>query len=222
MKSSVFILALLTVASIWVPGAYADQSKETSALQERQVQSRTFSGLAEEQILSATVNVLQDMGYQIDDSESALGVITASKTHLVRDKYQLEAKALAWRDSLPNKELTEEDCSAPFAALLTGEFFSKLVDSFHCSTIKDIAPIAERQIIRASVTINKSNKRSGTDASTQNSWLVRIIFQASSIRPLKAGDPVSEFDAQVLKDPSLYQAFFNKLSKAIFIEAQDL
>lgn len=213
---------LAVVLCVLGTSAFGESANERTALQDRVIQSKKYVGLSESQILSATVNVLQDMGYQVDDSEAALGIITASKTNSIDDQLGLEAKALEWRDSLPNKELTDEDCGAPFASILTGQFFSKLVDSFHCSTIRDLAPIARRQIIRVSVAINKSSNSLHAKESTSETWIVRVNFQTSYIAPRKAGEEAQEFDAKAIKDPVLYQGFFNKLSKSVFIEAQDL
>ncbi len=50
-----------------------------SPLEIRTLQSRRFRAPSEKEILAATIAVLQDMEYNIDRVESALGVITASK-----------------------------------------------------------------------------------------------------------------------------------------------
>ena len=51
-----------------------------TSLQERQIQTRLFATSNEEKIQRASAQVLQDLGFQIDESESRLGVIVASKT----------------------------------------------------------------------------------------------------------------------------------------------
>lgn len=48
-------------------------------LQDRQIQSRTYKNIKEESILAASAAVLQDMGYTLSESETRLGVITATK-----------------------------------------------------------------------------------------------------------------------------------------------
>lgn len=50
-----------------------------SPLETRNLQSRRFRAPSEQEILAATIAVLQDMEYNIDRIESSLGVITASK-----------------------------------------------------------------------------------------------------------------------------------------------
>lgn len=51
----------------------------STALEDRQLQSRRFDTLDETGILAAAVGVLQDLGYALDISNADLGVLTASK-----------------------------------------------------------------------------------------------------------------------------------------------
>ena len=53
---------------------------EESSLEIRALQSRTYQGPTEQQILSASIGVLQDMEYNIDEIEKPLGILTATKT----------------------------------------------------------------------------------------------------------------------------------------------
>jgi hypothetical protein len=48
-------------------------------LAQRNIETRKYEGLAEEVILAASANVLQDLGYNLDNSETKLGLISASK-----------------------------------------------------------------------------------------------------------------------------------------------
>lgn len=50
-----------------------------SALQTRELQTREYSSVSDDAILSASMAVLQDMGYAIDEIEKELGVLSASK-----------------------------------------------------------------------------------------------------------------------------------------------
>ena len=49
------------------------------SLQLRQLQTRRIDGSDEKALLAACVGVLQDLGFNIDESETRLGVIVASK-----------------------------------------------------------------------------------------------------------------------------------------------
>lgn len=48
-------------------------------LQQRQVETRRYDGIKEADLLSACANLLQDLGFQLENSESKLGVLTAVK-----------------------------------------------------------------------------------------------------------------------------------------------
>ena len=50
-----------------------------SALELREIQSRTYEDVSDIEILSASSGVLQDLGYAIDEVEKELGVLSASK-----------------------------------------------------------------------------------------------------------------------------------------------
>lgn len=50
-----------------------------NSLKERQLQTRRFDTLEENKILSASASVLQDLGFNIDESETDLGLIVCSK-----------------------------------------------------------------------------------------------------------------------------------------------
>ena len=94
------------------------------ALQERQLQTRRFDDISEEKLLAASAGVLQDLGFNLDESETELGLVVASKRRSVHrtatasiaqlleiftdieipfDKEQrIRASLVSWPD--PNKE----------------------------------------------------------------------------------------------------------------------
>ncbi len=51
-----------------------------TAMADRQMQARRFGTKDEEKLQRASAQVLQDLGFQIDESETKLGVIVASKS----------------------------------------------------------------------------------------------------------------------------------------------
>lgn len=57
------------------------------ALEQRQQQSRKFENTTERDILVASAAVLQDLGFDIDESETKLGLIAASKSRTAREPY---------------------------------------------------------------------------------------------------------------------------------------
>ena len=77
-KTILISVLLLSITACTVNPIGAFKLSQTS-LQEREMQSREYSQLKEEDILSASAAVLQDMGYTISESETRLGIITATK-----------------------------------------------------------------------------------------------------------------------------------------------
>jgi hypothetical protein len=67
-----------------------------TSFQQRQIETRRFDGISESDLLAACAAVLQDLGFNIDNSESRLGLITASKDRSAWDTNQfLRGLALA-------------------------------------------------------------------------------------------------------------------------------
>jgi len=63
-------------------------------LERRNLQTRRFDGISEEAILAASAGVLQDLGFNLDESEATLGVIVASKQRTAREPLQMARKIL--------------------------------------------------------------------------------------------------------------------------------
>ena len=58
------------------------------SLQKRQLQSKRFSTLDESNMLIASIEVLQDMGFMINETESKLGMIIAEKNRETDNRTQ--------------------------------------------------------------------------------------------------------------------------------------
>ena len=78
-KSALFLIALLCLSACaqTVPKEALELSPES--LQQRQMQTRRFDTNNETKLLTASAQVLQDLGFTVEDSETKLGVIAASK-----------------------------------------------------------------------------------------------------------------------------------------------
>lgn len=84
--SIVFVVLVLSACQQTMP---KDSFKLTpEAMQNRQIETRNFSTKDETIILSASAGVLQDLGYTLDESETKLGVIVASKDRKTDNKGQ--------------------------------------------------------------------------------------------------------------------------------------
>ena len=140
-------------------------------VEDRQLQTRRFDTMDEAEILSASAALLQDLGFGIDESETKLGLIAASKERDATDAGQIMGAAV-------------------MAAL------------FGVATSID-----DYQKIRASIVTRPVAGRIH----------VRVTFQRA----------VWDTDGRLsrlerLDEPEMYEGFFEKLSKAVFLEAHEI
>ncbi len=148
------------------------------SMKQRQIQTRKFDAKNGKEILSASVGVLQDLGFTIRDSESKVGVISASKTA-----------------DATNPGMT--------ALAVTADILSALGGRYSNSTQQQ----DKSQEIRGSVVTIPS--------SDPSKMLVRATFQR--VVTNVAGQ-VSRLET--IDDPKIYDGFFEKLSKSVFLEAE--
>ncbi len=144
------------------------------SLEKRQLQTRRLDSGNEAMLLSASAAVLQDLGYTLDESETELGLIVASK-----DRDATEAGQVV---------------GALLFAVLTGA----------------VVPIDQNQRIRVSL-VTRPYGEQGT------STVVRVTFQRIVWNTHNEITKLEQLD-----DPGLYQEFFEKLSKSVFLEAHEI
>jgi hypothetical protein len=143
------------------------------SLERRQAQTRVFETDNEAELLSASAALLQDLGFNLDESEVDLGVIVGSK----------------------RRDATEADQVA--ASIVLAALFFVAV------------PWDDEQKIRASVITRQLKDRNG--------FAVRLTMQR-----IVWNTQGQVTTTEPLDDPEMYQEFFSKLSKAVFLEAQEL
>jgi len=145
-----------------------------ATLEDRQLQTRLFDTSDEAKVLSASASLLQDLGFNLDESETDLGLLVSSKERDATDGGQV---ALAL-----------------FVAAFSGSNM----------------PIDSHQKIRAAVVTSPSGE-GGSRTS------VRVTFQRL------IWDTYGQVSKrEKLNDPAMYQEFFDKLSKAVFLEAHGI
>ncbi|AJF06296.1 hypothetical protein [Geoalkalibacter subterraneus] len=170
---SIFLVGAFLVAGCQtIPKDALTLSPESLA--ERQMQTRKYETKDEGKILAACAGLLQDMGFNIDESETNLGLITASKQRSAENAGQI--------------------VTAVIVAALGGGAMA----------------VDKEQKMRASVVTRPIGDQ-------ENYIAVRVTFQRI----------VWNTQGQVTKsesiiDPAVYQEFFDKLSKAIFLEGQEI
>jgi len=145
---------------------------QDNALARRSMESRIYDTSNEKEVLSASAALLQDISYQIEESETKLGVITAS-----RDKSAVKNEEVAFQFAL---------------AVLGGTKMKYDKEE------------------KVYVTVV-------TKAHGPNQTKVRATFQ----HVVYDNEGVIVRNEQIT-DPLIYQEFFSKLSKAIFLEAHSI
>jgi hypothetical protein len=146
------------------------------SLERRQLESRRFDGGKESDILSACSGVAQDLGFTIDEAETKLGVMVASK----------------------NREASDTG-SRVAMALLFGANAANSMD--------------RSQKIRLCIVVKPVETKSG--APTQ--YVVRATFQR---QVWNSYGQLTRLEG--LREVELYQQFFEKLSKSVFLEAHKI
>jgi hypothetical protein len=188
--------ALVALSCLLLAGCetVSDNSMKLSpdSLQLRQLQTR--------RIEAATVGVLQDLGFNIDESEMRLGVIVASKDRSALDLGDAVGDMVV--DSLVDAAL-----DAMFSALF-GDNFDEEDDEDGEDIVYDVT-----QKIRASIVTRPALDSSGEprkDAQILRITIQRVVWDSEG--------KISHTES--IEDPKVYQKFFDRLSKSIFLELQ--
>jgi len=151
-----------------------------NCLQNRALQMRQYDTADEQKIITAVAGVLQDLGFTLDDSETEVGFVAASKKADATDAGQVAGAAFA----------------DIFVALLGGYSNAS-------------ANVDAVQHVKASVITKPSLEG--------KKIVVRVTFQRIVWNVSKQISRV-----ETINDPVIYQKFYDGLSKAIFLEAQQI
>jgi hypothetical protein len=169
------------------PDAFFQLTPESAI--NRAMQTRQFETKDEKELLSASAAVLQDLGFQVEESVREVGFLRATKERSAREYGQ--------------------DISRFFVWLLT------LVPLALGHQPPIMTPVDLHQQIAAALVARPINR----EATRQE---IRIMFY----RVVWKGEGTSgnqqilpgEQRMEMLRDPVIYQQFFAKLSKAVFLE----
>lgn len=193
--SGLVIVGLLAGCASTIPPEALQFQPDTLA--NRQMQSRKYDIKSEKELLSASLHVLQDMGFNLDEAATPLGVIVASKNRDASDAGQIAgAIILAALFRVPTNYDKEQKIRA---SLVT-------------------KPAATNNPIQVSLA-TKSGKQIKFDQPVEagNGYVVRVTFQRLVWN--QNGVPSK---VEGVNDPEIYQEFFEKLSKSIFLQAQNV
>ena len=187
-----------------IPEGAFDVSPDMMA--QRQVESRKFTGISEEEILIASSNVLQDMGFNLENTEVKLGVLTANKQREATNAGEIAGAiimAALFRVQMP----TSKDQTIRVALVIKPATSDSVIGTLYSGASKAAQPAPGK---------TAKGKKADPAAATPESYVVRVTFQ----RIVRRTD--NSTYAETIKDPELYQEFFDKLSKSVFIEAQKI
>lgn len=152
------------------------------SLEKRQRQTRFFATDNESLVLDASTNVLQDLGFHIDESEKQLGLIVGSKQRSAKDPAEITVAVILF--------------------ILAAGSGSSHADQ--------MLVWGEVQKMRVCIVARRTNLAGGGTS-------VRVTFQRE-IFSNKGG----VWRREELDSPEIFQEFFAKLSKALFLEAQQI
>jgi hypothetical protein len=188
-------VALMALCFLLIAGCttVSDDSMQLSSdsLQLRQLQTRKVEGISEGALLAACVGVLQDLGFNIDESETRLGVIVASKKRSAIDTADIISSSLE---------------------TLAIDLALSLVFGDHYSSDGEIS-IDVTQKIRISIVTRPALDSSGQPR--KDAQVIRVTIQR-----LVWDDEGTLVHAESIEDSKVYQKFFDRLSKSIFLELQ--
>ncbi|MGH7232180.1 MAG: hypothetical protein ACREJU_12590 [Nitrospiraceae bacterium] len=151
----------------------------------RAMQTRFFETPNEKELLSAAAAVLQDLGFQVEESVREVGFLRATKERSAREYGQDIQRVVLLILSL-GKLLNPVDLHQKIAgALIT----------------RPLNPEATRQEVRI--------------------IFYRVVWKSDGQANQQYIPPGEQY-MEMLRDPEIYQQFFAKLSKAVFLEAHEI
>jgi len=157
------------------------------------MQTRRFEAPDPDELLSASAAVLQDLGFQVSESVRELGFLRAAKERSAREYGQ--------------------EIGRGFLAFLTA------VLSGFGGNVLILTPVDLHQQVNASLVAQPAD-----ETGTRHEMRVvfyRLVWKGSG----QSGDtyiPPGEQRMEMIRDPEIYQQFFAKLSKAVFLEAEKI
>ncbi|HUJ79780.1 MAG TPA: hypothetical protein VLY45_05645 [Nitrospiria bacterium] len=168
------------------PASFFELSPDSA--RNKALQTRLFETTNEKELLSASAAVLQDLGFQIEESDVGVGMLRAAKERSARQAGQEILQGLILALGLLGQQVI-------------------------------LMPVDLHQQIGAVLATHR-------DEQAPTRFMVRILFY----RTVWKGDgesgrqyiPPGQQWMEVINDQDIYRQFFAKLSKGLFLEAQQI
>jgi hypothetical protein len=151
----------------------------------RAMQTRLFETPNEKELLSASAAVLQDLGFQVEESVREVGFLRATKERSAREYGQYLQQVLFLVLSLGNLRIPVDLHQKIAAGLIT----------------RPLNQDATRQEVRI--------------------MFYRVVWKGEGQSDQQVIPPGLQ-SMEMIRDPDIYQQFFAKLSKAVFLETHTL
>lgn len=194
--ASICVISILSGCATTIPPEALQMQPDTLA--NRQIQSRKFDIKSERELLSASASVLQDMGFNLDESQTSLGVIVASKSRDAKDGGQIAG------------------------AVLMGILFGAAAVSYdkdqkiRASLVTK--PAVTNNPIKVELTTNAGKTiKFDQQVEASSGYVVRVTFQR-----LVWNQKGIMTKVEGINDPAIYTEFYEKLSKSVFLQAQNV
>ena len=162
------------------------------------MQSRKYDIKSEKELLSASSNVLQDMGFNLDESNMPLGVIIASKSRDATEAGQV--------------------AGAMFMAIMFGANAASYDKTQKIRASLVTKPASTNNPIEVDVTTKTGKQiKFNQQVPAEKGFVVRVTFQRMVWNQRGVMTKI-----EGINEPEIYQEFFDKLSKSIFLQAQNV
>jgi hypothetical protein len=174
------------------PATLFELAPESPAI--KAMQNRRFETSDSDELLSASAAVLQDLGFQISESTRDVGFLRAAKERSARERGQEITRWVAFFLSLPLTILSRGNAIV-------------------------IMPVDLHQQINASLIAQPLDEE-------ETEYEVRVVFYRLVWKSDgQVGDsytPPGTQRMEMIRDPEIYQQFFSRLHKSVFLETQKI
>lgn len=184
-------------------------------LGQRQLQSRRFDKVTEEFVVVSSSDVLQDMGFNLENSEVALGVLTASKDRDATNAGEIVGAVVLAVLFGANMAVSKSQRVRVSLVVQPSGKESLIAPSYvTASTTEPNMKMAVKEAFEGL----PEEKQEGLIAADKipGNYTVRVTFQREVTRT------DNSVYVETINEPSIYEEFFDKLSKAMFIEAEQV
>jgi hypothetical protein len=186
--ASALLLAASCACAARDPAAWFVPSQESP--REKAAQTRLFETSDERELLSASAAVLQDLGFQIEESVREVGLLRATKERSAREYGQ--------------------EIGRVFALLLS------IAASFAGGNALFVMPVDLHQKIAAALVTRPLDPQASRHEVRITFY--RVVWKGDG-QSGNTYIPPGAQKAEMIRDPEIYQQFFASLAKAVFLEA---